>query len=52
MTGIIGREAVFSGRPVDWDTAMKFNRRLGPDEYELGPFPVPEVALPGKYRAR
>jgi predicted dehydrogenase len=50
MTGIIGREAVYSGKAVDWDTAMKSTKTLGPEEYELGPCPIPEVAMPGRYR--
>jgi hypothetical protein len=23
---------------------------LGPEKYELGPYPTPEVAMPGRYR--
>jgi predicted dehydrogenase len=50
MTGIIGREAVYSGQPVDWETAMKSETRLGPKQYAFGEYPVPAVAMPGKYR--
>ena len=50
MTGIIGREAVYSGRSVDWEAAMKSTKRLGPEKYEFGPYPTPEVAMPGRYR--
>jgi hypothetical protein len=50
MTGIIGREAVYSGKAVDWDTAMKSTTRLGPEKYEFGPYPIPDVAMPGVYR--
>jgi predicted dehydrogenase len=50
MTGILGREAVYSGRAIDWDAAMKSDQRLGPEKYEFGPYPTPEVALPGRYR--
>jgi predicted dehydrogenase len=50
MTGIIGREAVYSGKAVDWDAAMKSEKKLGPEKYELGPFPVPPVAMPGRYK--
>lgn len=50
MTGIIGREAVYSGKAVDWDTAMQSTRRLGPKQYKFGPYPVPEVAMPGRYQ--
>ncbi len=47
MTGIMGREAVYSGKALEWDAAMQSTRRLGPEKYEFGPFPVPEVAKPG-----
>ncbi len=50
MTGILGREAVYSGQRIDWDTAMQSTTRLGPTEYQLGPYPVPKVAMPGAYR--
>ncbi len=50
MTAIIGREAVYSGQAVEWDAAMRSASRLGPKEYELGPYPMPEVAMPGRYR--
>jgi len=49
MTAILGREAVYSGKAVDWDSAMQSTKRLGPEKYELGPVPMPEVALPGRY---
>ena len=50
MTAIIGREAVYSGQAIEWDTAMKSETRLGPTRYEFGPFPTSEVAMPGQYR--
>jgi myo-inositol 2-dehydrogenase/D-chiro-inositol 1-dehydrogenase len=50
MTGILGREAVYSGKSLDWDTAMKSTHRLGPAHYEFGPYPIPEVPMPGRYR--
>jgi predicted dehydrogenase len=50
MTGILGREAVYSGRAVDWDEAMTSTTRLGPEKYEMGPCAVPPVAMPGTYR--
>ncbi len=49
MTGIIGREAAYGGKAVDWDAAMKSTRRLGPEQYEFGPLTMPEVAMPGQY---
>ena len=50
MTGIIGREAVYSGKAVEWDAAMASTKRLGPEAYQFGPYPIPEVAMPGMYR--
>jgi predicted dehydrogenase len=50
MTGIIGREAAYSGQEVRWDEAMQSTTRLGPKTYDLGSFPVAPVALPGIYR--
>ena len=50
MTGIIGREAVYSGKAVEWDKAMAWTKRLGPAKYAMGPYPTPAVAMPGTYR--
>jgi predicted dehydrogenase len=50
MTGIMGREAVYSGDAIEWEAAMKSTTRLGPDEYKFGSYPIPDVALPGIYR--
>ena len=50
MTGVIGREAAYSGKAVEWDAAMKSTKRLGPDKYEFGDYPIPPVAMPGQYR--
>lgn len=50
MTGIMGREAVYSGRSLTWDAAINATRRLGPETYEFGAYPTPPVAMPGTYR--
>ena len=50
MTGILGREAVYSGQAIDWDKAMQSEVRLGPDEYTFGSYPIPPVPMPGIYR--
>ncbi len=49
MTGIMGREAVYSGQEITWEAAMQSTMRLGPAKYEFGPYPTPPVALPGIY---
>ncbi len=50
MTAIIGRQAAYTGKVVDWETALASDTRLGPDKYEFGPYPTPEVAMPGRHR--
>ncbi len=50
LTGIMGREAVYSGQEITWEAAMQSTMRLGPDEYKFGPYPTPTVALPGIYQ--
>lgn len=50
MTGIVGREAVYSGQAIEWDAAMKSTQRLGPEKHEFGPDAITAVAMPGIYR--
>jgi predicted dehydrogenase len=51
LTGILGREAGYSGQAITWDELLKSNTRLGPpDDGKFGDFPVPPVAMPGQYR--
>ncbi|MGC8642130.1 MAG: Gfo/Idh/MocA family protein [Isosphaeraceae bacterium] len=50
LTGIIGREAVYSGHAITWDEAFKSKHKLGPAEYTFGPIAIPPVAMPGQYR--
>jgi predicted dehydrogenase len=50
LTGIIGRESAYSGQSVEWDAALNSNTRLGPDKYEFGSLPFPDVAIPGQYK--
>jgi predicted dehydrogenase len=50
MTGIIGREAVYSGQAIVWDEAMKSKKTLGPPDDRMGPYPIPPIAMPGQYR--
>ena len=51
LTGILGREAAYSGRPVTWEQAMKSETRLGPAAYEMSAaFAIPPVHMPGQYR--
>jgi predicted dehydrogenase len=50
LTAIIGREAVYSGQSVEWDAALNSTKKLGPDKYEFGPYPTPDVPMPGQYK--
>jgi hypothetical protein len=50
LTGIMGRESAYSGRSIEWDEALKSTARLGPEKYEFGKLPFPEVATPGQYK--
>lgn len=50
LTGIMGREAAYSGQSIEWAQALNLKTRLGPAKYDFGPVPFPEVAMPGKYK--
>ena len=50
LTAIMGREAVYSGQEIDWDTAMNAEQDFTLEKYEFGDLPVAPVAMPGKYR--
>ena len=41
---------IYTGQELTWDQAMKSKTHLGPEEYKLGPYPMPAVAIPGQYR--
>jgi predicted dehydrogenase len=51
LMGIMGREAAYSGQVVEWDSLLASGRHLGPEKYEFGPTPFPEVPVPGKHTA-
>ena len=50
LMAIMGRESAYSGQIVEWDQTLNSNKRLGPEKYEFGPLPFPEVAIPGHYQ--
>jgi predicted dehydrogenase len=50
LTGIMGREAAYSGQPISWDAALKSETRLGPPDYRVASYPIPPVHMPGQYR--
>jgi predicted dehydrogenase len=49
LTGIMGRESAYSGKTLTWDQVYHSTLRLGPDKYEFGALPFPEVAIPGRH---
>lgn len=50
LMGIMGREAAYSGQTVTRDQLIQSKQRLGPDRYEFGPLPFPEIPKPGVHR--
>ena len=50
LMGIMGRESAYSGKLVERDAILNSNVRLGPDKYQFGDLPFPDVAIPGQYR--
>jgi predicted dehydrogenase len=48
LTAIMGRLTTYTGKLVDWDTALNLKMRLGPDRYEFGSFEPGPVATPGR----
>ena len=50
LTGIMGRESAYTGRTVEWEQALNSSLRYGPEKYEFGPLPFPEVPVPGTHK--
>jgi predicted dehydrogenase len=50
MTGILAREACYSGQEIKWDDAMKSTFVRGPKEVKFGPYEIEAVAKPGTYQ--
>jgi predicted dehydrogenase len=50
IAAILGRESAYSGKSIDWDSAMESELSLSPEKYEFGPLPESKVALPGIYK--
>ena len=49
LTAVMGREAAYSGQPVEWDQVCRAKLDLSPARIEMGDLPVPAVPMPGKY---
>jgi hypothetical protein len=50
LTAIMGRETAYSGKMLEWDDALDSKQDLSPAKLEMGPLPMPPVAMPGKYK--
>lgn len=48
LTAIMGRMSAYTGQEISWDQALNSKESLMPDVVELGPIPVPPVAVPGR----
>ncbi len=50
LTAIMGREAAYTGKVVEWNDLARSDQDLSPPKYEFGPLPVRPVPMPGKRR--
>jgi len=50
LTGIMGRDSAYTGKTLEWDQVLNAQTRLGPQTYEFGKLPFPEVPMPGEYK--
>lgn len=50
LTGIMGRDAAYSGQTVEWDQMLNSKTAWGPTKLEFGPLPMPPVPNPGEYK--
>jgi myo-inositol 2-dehydrogenase / D-chiro-inositol 1-dehydrogenase len=48
LTAIMGREASYTGKRVNWNQLLDSDQKLFQAKLEWGPLPVPEVARPGR----
>ena len=49
-TAILGREAAYSGRRLEFDEILNCDKTIMPEKLEWGPAPHVEVAIPGKHK--
>jgi predicted dehydrogenase len=50
LTAIMGREAAYSGKVIEWDAVWNSKRDYTPERYQLGNMPFPEVVNPKTYK--
>jgi predicted dehydrogenase len=47
LMAIMGRMAAYTGQVLTWEHVLNSQEDLTPPAYEMGPLPVPPVAMPG-----
>ena len=52
LTGIIGREAAYSGQAITWDEAIKLADEARARRVQVRPYPIPPVADAGTIQVR
>ena len=50
LTAILGREAAYSGKALEWEAVLNSRRNLTPEKYEFGPAETPKVVNPKRYK--
>ncbi len=50
LTAIMGREAAYSGKVIEWDAVWNSKRDYTPERYHLGDLPFPAVVNPKTYQ--
>ncbi|MBL9001487.1 MAG: Gfo/Idh/MocA family oxidoreductase [Phycisphaerae bacterium] len=48
LMAIMARMAAYTGQTISWEQALNSKESLVPEHLEFGPFPFPELAVPGK----
>ncbi len=47
LMGILGREACYTGKRIEWNAMMNSKMSMAPKSYEWGPNPVRPIPMPG-----
>ena len=47
LIGILGREACYSGKRIEWNEMMTSNLTMAPKQYDWGSNPVRPIPMPG-----
>jgi predicted dehydrogenase len=50
LTAIMGREAAYTGKSIEWDALLKADLDLAPAKYEFGDLAMRPVPMPGQAR--